>query len=88
MKPAIRPNLIRNQRFSPVFLIALTAISISFLTRLVLLFKSANGMSWSIPAIAGSFFIGFFYDLLTASFIVIPLVLHLGFMSDQHYQKP
>lgn len=88
MKPAIRPNLIRNQRFSPVFLIALIAIAISFLTRLVLLFKSANGMSWSIPAIAGSFCIGFFYDLITASFIVIPLVLHLGFMSDQHYKKP
>src|SRR6478752_7275717 len=88
MKPNIYRRLIRNNRFTPVYLVASFAIIISFITRFILLIKSSAGVTWSFPTIAGSFLIGFFYDLLTASFIIILLVLHLGFMSDTHYRKP
>lgn len=88
MNLPFRQGLFSNNRFAPVYIVALGSVSISFLTRVVLLFKSFSATTWSIPAIFGAFGIGFCYDLLTASFLVIPMVLHLGFMTDKQYKSP
>jgi phosphoglycerol transferase MdoB-like AlkP superfamily enzyme len=88
MMSARNNRLNPGNRFTPVYLIAGIAIGISFLTRLVLLLPSWKAADWTFFQIIGSFGIGLFYDLMTASFIIIPFVLHLGFMTHAQYKKP
>jgi phosphoglycerol transferase MdoB-like AlkP superfamily enzyme len=69
-------------------LIALIAIGISFLTRLVLAGFSLSNLEHNPVQVAGIFLIGLFYDLVFCTYLVIPFVLHRWFISDRIYQKP
>lgn len=76
----------RNGRFSVIVLIVGLLLSLSALTRVMLLLEThASGVS--VTQFAGSLFIGIIYDLSVASFIIIPFVLHLWFRNDFIYRR-
>jgi phosphoglycerol transferase MdoB-like AlkP superfamily enzyme len=72
--------------YAPVFIIVLIAIVISTLTRISLAIYSASGIDWSVTNIAGMIGIGLFYDLVIASYIMIPMVLHLWGINEGIYK--
>lgn len=75
-------------RFSPVFILIIIALSISFITRALLLGTSSAGFQWSFINVAGVFLWGFFYDLASISYLIIPLLLHCAFINETIYRKP
>lgn len=77
---------ILTKRFSPVLLLVMLIIGISFITRLALLLKSAANFDWTILNILGIFFIGLFYDLVMASYFCIPLVLYIWLMPSKIFK--
>ena len=88
MNKPLRASRILNSYYAPVFIIGLMAIFISTVTRLLLLIKSAGGVDWSFGNVAGIFFIGLFYDLVVASYCIIPIMLLTWFTGDKVYAKP
>jgi len=72
--------------YAPVFIIGLVAILISTLTRISLAFYAASGIDWNITNIAGMASIGLFYDGVIASYIIIPMVLHLWGINEGIYK--
>src|ERR1700754_4774677 len=78
-------GFLRN-RFSLIWLLILTFLAISFLTRVVLLITThASGIT-GFQGI-GSFFIGVLYDLAVAGFVIIPFVLQVWLQNDLVYRK-
>ena len=75
-------------RFSPVFILLIIVISISLITRVLLLLKSSGGFNWSFTNVAGVFLWGFLYDLASSSYIIIPILLHCTFINETIYRKP
>lgn len=76
-----------HHRFGPVAIVTLMVVLISFLTRLVLFFMSWTSLELSVASLAGIFLIGFFYDLVVASFFCIPVLFYCWLMKDSWYQK-
>ena len=74
-------------RFGPVVVVALLVISISFVTRLILFLYSWRNLELNPLSFTGIFIIGFFYDLVVASFFAIPVALYCWLMKDGWYQK-
>ena len=74
-------------RFGPVVVVALLVISISFVTRLILFLYSWRNLELNPLSFTGIFIIGFFYDLVVASFFAIPVALYCWLMKDSWYQK-
>ncbi|MEO5942212.1 MAG: sulfatase-like hydrolase/transferase [Ferruginibacter sp.] len=74
-------------RFGPVAVVALLVTGLSFLTRLFLFFYSWQNLELNPLKIIGIFLIGFFYDLVVASFFAIPVALYCWLMKDSWYQK-
>jgi phosphoglycerol transferase MdoB-like AlkP superfamily enzyme len=72
--------------YLPALLTAATAIGISAFTRLLLLLKSAQGVDWNFTNIAGLFAIGLFYDIVIATYFMVPMVLHLWWTNEKMYQ--
>ncbi|SFD46909.1 Phosphoglycerol transferase MdoB [Chitinophaga sp. CF118] len=71
--------------YTPVFIVCMVAVIISTLTRISLAVYSASGIDWSLLNIAGIVGIGLFYDLVIASYVMIPLVLHLWGINEGIY---
>jgi phosphoglycerol transferase MdoB-like AlkP superfamily enzyme len=67
-------------RFGPVALMVVLVCSISFITRLVLLFRSIPELDFNPLQWIGIFLIGFFYDLVVAFYAAIPLILYCWFV--------
>jgi phosphoglycerol transferase MdoB-like AlkP superfamily enzyme len=88
MKKTIREGL-KNilAYYYPAFFVIAIAVAISFLTRLALLVRSASGIDWSFPNIAGLFGIGLLYDFFVALYFALPIVLHLWWLNDRMYSK-
>ncbi len=80
-------NKLLNNRFGPVFLVALLLCGISLLTRLSLLIYSASSVDWSVLNLLKIFVIGLFYDLAAASFAVIPIVIYLWLLPSKWYGR-
>jgi phosphoglycerol transferase MdoB-like AlkP superfamily enzyme len=80
-------NKLLNNRFGPVFLVALLLCGISLLTRLSLLIYSASSVDWSVLNLIKIFVIGLFYDLAAASFAVIPIVIYLWLLPSKWYGR-
>lgn len=78
---------IADGRFRPVFAIAFISIGVSFFTRLALLLKSATVFSWSLYNVAGAFAIGLVFDLVAASWFIIPFVLLVWLSPDKIFRK-
>ncbi|WEK38387.1 MAG: LTA synthase family protein [Candidatus Pseudobacter hemicellulosilyticus] len=78
-------DLFRN-RYSLVWVLAIFFLAISFITRVVLLLSTHdNGIGvWQG---AGAFLIGILYDLIVATFIIVPFVLHIWWQNDHIYNK-
>ncbi len=76
-----------NSYYYPVFFAGFFAILISFLTRLLLLIHSSDGVSFSAINVFGLFGIGFLFDLVIASYFSIPILFHLWFTNDKMYSK-
>jgi phosphoglycerol transferase MdoB-like AlkP superfamily enzyme len=80
-------NSLFNQRFGPLFLLALVICGISFITRLFLLIKSWPNLEFSPLILPGIFFIGLFFDLIVSSFFAIPVALYCWLINDSFFQK-
>ncbi|OLY93202.1 Phosphoglycerol transferase MdoB [Cnuella takakiae] len=74
-------------RFTPIAILVALVITISLLTRTVLLFHPNTHFSWTLGNIAGVFGIGLFYDLSVCGYIILPFVLHLWLTNDGMYSK-
>jgi len=87
--PAIKSMYKRflNGRFSPVLLLIILVLSISFLTRLALLFKTGRNFDWSVTNITGSFALGTFFDFAMASYLIVPFVLLIWFTNEKMYSN-
>jgi phosphoglycerol transferase MdoB-like AlkP superfamily enzyme len=79
-------------RFGPVFLMAVLVMGVSSLTRIGLIIYSFSELDNNFFGIIGSLLSGIFYDLIVASFFVLPLALYCWLMKDSWYrtrwQKP
>src|SRR4051812_16432459 len=75
------------RRFVPAAWAAIIAIGISFLTRVALLIGSAGKIDAGALSMAHSFLVGMIFDIVTAGFILIPLVLHISFTNNLVYSK-
>ncbi len=80
-------NRIFQQRYGPVILMALLVTVVSLLTRIVLVIYSFGELDYNIPGIIGSLLTGLFYDIIVASFFVLPLALYCWLMKDSLYRK-
>ncbi len=74
-------------RFGPVVVVVLLVASISFVTRLILFLYSWRNLELNPLSFTGIFIIGFFYDIVVASFFAIPVALYCWLMKDSWYQK-
>jgi phosphoglycerol transferase MdoB-like AlkP superfamily enzyme len=76
-----------SHRFGPAVLLTLILVSISLLTRIVLLIKSASSVDFSFINVTGIFILGLFFDLVNASYFLIPFILYLWLMPDKIFRK-
>ncbi|MEJ7681011.1 MAG: hypothetical protein WKG06_24795 [Segetibacter sp.] len=74
-----------NGRFSPVFLLIVLVLAISFLTRIALLFKTGKNFDWSFTNVTGSFTIGTLFDLAMATYLIVPFVFQIWFTNEKIY---
>lgn len=70
-----------SNKFAPAYFVAIFSISVSFLTRILILALFGKEMTVSLPFV-GSFLIGMLYDLVVSSFIIIPFVLQIVFTNN------
>ncbi|HTJ48782.1 MAG TPA: sulfatase-like hydrolase/transferase [Cyclobacteriaceae bacterium] len=76
-----------SHRFGPAVLLTLILVSISLLTRIVLLIKSASSVDFSFINVIGIFILGLFFDLVNAGYFLIPFILYLWLMPDKIFRK-
>ena len=78
---------ILSKKFRPAGLVFFTFISVSFLLRIALAVRSASVSHmafWQYPL---AFFTGLLYDVVVASFVIIPFVLYIWLQNDIIYRK-
>lgn len=75
------------QRFSPVFLVIVLIVTISFCTRLALLIKTGKSFDWNVKNITGAFTLGLFFDLAMATYLIVPFVFQLWLTTEKIYQR-
>ncbi|MDH5573075.1 MAG: hypothetical protein OEY89_15040 [Gammaproteobacteria bacterium] len=63
-------------RYGLIYLFILIFIGLATLTRLVLVTRSFNLIDTDIGGIGLAFMVGLFMDLITASYMSIPLILY------------
>lgn len=76
------------RRAGLVVLLGLLFIAVSTITRVSLLVKSVDGFEFTAGNVFGVIAIGWFYDLVTAVYFSIPLVLYLWLVPRTIYGKP
>lgn len=76
-----------SHRFGPAALLVFVLVTIAFLTRLALLIKSASSVDFSFINLCGIFIIGLLYDLVNASYFLIPMILYLWLVPAKIYGK-
>ncbi|SKC84129.1 LTA synthase family protein [Ohtaekwangia koreensis] len=74
-------------RFSNLLLLIGLLVSISMITRVVFLIQSIQGVDITILNIAGIFILGLFYDLINASYFIIPLLFYIWITPQRIYSK-
>lgn len=78
---------LQKHRFGLIFLLTLILISISFTTRLVLLLDSQGVAELSIGTILEAFLIGFLFDLVNATYFIVPFLTYLWICPERLYNK-
>ena len=76
-----------SQRLGLVSLLVSILVTISFFTRSALLIASAGQVEWSFYNIAQLYFLGLFYDLVNASYFIIPFVFYVWLMPSFIFNK-
>lgn len=76
------PMPLTRSRFLPALLLAAIAVAIATLTRAALVVHTASA-ELTLYDLLGAFAIGFGYDLVTAAYFGIPLVLYLALMPER-----
>jgi phosphoglycerol transferase MdoB-like AlkP superfamily enzyme len=74
-------------RFGLLWVLILLVVAISFITRLILLLNSYSSFDFTFINIVGVGVIGFFFDLVNATYFTLPLLLFLWLMPERFYQK-
>lgn len=77
----------RHHRFGLLAVLTVLVLSISLLTRITLLIKSHNEFDFSILNVAGVFGLGLFFDLVNASYFILPLLFYLWLLPEKLFQK-
>jgi phosphoglycerol transferase MdoB-like AlkP superfamily enzyme len=85
--PYMRLSKLIPHRFSLVVMITAWLVVISLLTRVALLVKSYMSVDFSVVNVGGIFLIGFLYDLINASYFIIPLTIYLWAIPEKLYRK-
>ncbi|MBX2942840.1 MAG: hypothetical protein KF860_10870 [Cyclobacteriaceae bacterium] len=78
---------VKHHRYGLLLLITLLVVGISFFTRLFLFISSDGIHELSIPTILGVFFMGFFFDLINATYFIIPVLLYLWLCPERIFNK-
>lgn len=78
---------VRNHRFGLIALLAFCFIGISLLTRMILFFSSQRTGELTLFTILESFFVGFFFDLVTSTYFIIPLLVYLWLCPEWLFRK-
>ena len=74
-------------RFGLAALMAIVLVAISLLTRSALLIASLQRVEFTFLNIVGLYLLGLFYDLVNASYFIIPLVLYLWLTPNGLFTK-
>ncbi len=76
-----------NHRFGPVALLVAILLVVSTVTRTVLLLQSTSQLSGTWSSVPGIYLVGWFYDLVNASYVIIVLVLYVWLVPDKIFTK-
>lgn len=79
---------IRHQRTKLLLILVWLLTIISFVTRITLLLKSWHQVDMTIVNVTGIFLIGFFYDMVNAVYVSLPLILYLWLVPDRLFNRP
>jgi phosphoglycerol transferase MdoB-like AlkP superfamily enzyme len=85
--PALKFRKLIPHRFNLVVFVTGWLVCISTVTRFLLLIKSYASVDFTFLNILGIFLIGLFYDLVNASYFVVPLLLYLWLVPERLYVK-
>lgn len=78
---------VQKHRFGLLFLLTLILVGTSFITRVVLFIDTPKDAELSLISVLEAFFIGFFFDLVTASYFIIPMLFYLWICPERLYHK-
>jgi len=78
---------VKNHRFGLLVLISSLVVCISFFTRLFLLIVSHGIQELSILDILRVFLVGFFFDLINATYFIIPVLIYLWLCPERIYNR-
>ncbi|MEO6685822.1 MAG: hypothetical protein ABIN24_07650, partial [Dyadobacter sp.] len=73
--------------FGLVAILIAILVTLSTLTRLALLFKSASAIDFTFLNILGIFGIGLFYDLVNAAYFILPFMIYTWLMPGKALKK-
>lgn len=72
-----------DHRFGLLVLLTIILASVSLLTRLALMIRSAAELDGYVLVVPLIFILGTFYDIVNAGYFIIPLVLYVWFVPDK-----
>ncbi len=87
MKVKLLFKKLRAHRFGLLVLLTFILVGISFATRLALLAESHAAGELPLFTIFEAFFIGFFFDLINATYFIIPLAVYLWVCPERIFAK-
>lgn len=85
MNPFVRKVL--THRFGLAALMTALVIATSLITRIALFIKSWSSIDFTFLNVIGIFLVGLFYDLVNASYFIIPLVFYLWLSPGKIFNK-
>jgi phosphoglycerol transferase MdoB-like AlkP superfamily enzyme len=77
-----------NDRYGSAVLLVILLVTISMITRLALMIFSFKNVDISVLNFLGIFLLGFLFDIINASYFIIPLLLYLWLIPGRIYNRP
>lgn len=85
--PVAKPAKKKANSFQLAALMIAIVISLSVISRIALLFKSASTVDFTLLNLIGIFGIGLFYDLINAAYFILPLMLYIWLLPGRIMNK-
>lgn len=85
--PVVKPTQKQANSFQLAALMITIVISLSVISRIALLFKSASTVDFTFLNLIGIFGIGLFYDLINAAYFILPLMLYIWLLPGRIMNK-